>query len=439
MAKRLLYNVRTFSDVELILTDEDPIYLSRYHLSRSSTYFLWLFRTYPSVRSFHFPLPKKEKECFIYLLKLIYEEEPRPIKYEKENESSATFNEDLFMVHQVALQFDIPEIFKNYSARVDEISSIAYFMENLTELGAGNFSLNLSVTKLPAEFKASLLFREKSSVIINNQFKNITDILDHKREFLILHATGLEFILKNENFQQDSENSILTIIMMWIRENRTTREKYLKNLLPLVDMHEMTNFFLINLVPSVIQELEDKELKENICGAYIQALEDKNKIYRGPGERRIVVKRSTFYESSHEKFAMRVEFRKISEWKINEKYYSQPIFSNGFFFYFFMRVETSTTDQSQYLAGYLRCTSEVTSIPNHYLPVTVTFEVLLTNNKTRKFPPVSVIFDHFDRSIGSRMNQPTENWDKIRIGLSDIVKDDRITVIISVDFKKERT
>jgi len=275
MAKRLLYNVRTFSDVELILTDEDPIYLSRYHLSRSSTYFRWLFRIYPSVRSFHFPLPKKEKECFIYLLKLIYEEEESPpMKYEKkdkENETSATNNEDIYFVHQVALKFDIPEIFKNYTASIDEISRLEYFLENLTELGAGNFSLNLSVTKLPAEFKASLLFREKSSVIINNQFKNITDILDHKREFLILHATGLEFILKNENFQQDSENSILTIIMMWIRENRTTREKYLKNLLPLVDMHEMTNFFLINLVPSVIQELEDKELKENICGAYIQA------------------------------------------------------------------------------------------------------------------------------------------------------------------------
>ena len=140
------------------------------------------------------------------------------------------------------------------------------------------------------------------------------------------------------------------------------------------------------------------------------------------------------YEDADKKFAMKVEFRKISDWKIGEKYYSQPIFSNGYNFFFFMRVETNPSDQSTYLAGYLRCTSNITSIPNHYLPLTATFEIMLSNGKTRKFPPVSVIYDHFDRSIGSRMNQPTDNWEKIRTGNSDIVKDDKIVLIIHVEF-----
>jgi len=359
-----------------------------------------------------------------------------PDRIPDKKQESARFKEILY---QIALKFDIPEVFKFYNATIEDISRIAQYIEDLSVLGAGKYTQN--VPQRSPEFKSATLFKEKAAVIINSQFKNITDILDHKREFLLLHATGLEIILKNEAFQRDSENSILTILMMWIRENRSKREKYLKDLLPLVDMYEMTNYFLINLVPSVYQELEDKELKEIFLGDYNRALEDKNLIQRaqpapeGVEEPRKRVNRSIFYESSHEKFAMKVEFRKISEWKINEKYYSQPIFSNGFFFYFFMRVETSSSDQTQYLAGYLRCTSEVTSIPNHYLPVTVTFEILLTNNRTRKFPPVSVIFDHFDRSIGSRMNQPNDNWDKIRIGQSDIVKDDKITVIISVDFK----
>jgi len=317
---------------------------------------------------------------------------------------------------------------------MEDISRIAQYIEDLSFLGAGLYTRDVHYQP---RLKAALLFQEKAAVIINNQFKNITDILDHKKEFLLLHATGLEIILNNESFQRDSENSILAIVMMWVRENRSKREKYLRTLLPLVDMNDMTNYFLINLVPSVYQEIEDKELKELFLRDYKKALEDKNLIQRAPGDMKRKVKRATFYESSHEKFAMKVEFRKISEWRINEKYYSQPIFSNGFFFYFFMRVETSSSDQTQYLAGYLRCTSEVTSIPTHYLPVTVTFEILLTNNKTRKFPPVSVVFDHFDRSIGSRMNQPNDNWEKIRIGQSDIVKDDKITVIISVDFKND--
>jgi len=72
------------------------------------------------------------------------------------------------------------------------------------------------------------------------------------------------------------------------------------------------------------------------------------------------------------------------------------------------------------------------------MPVTVTFEILLQNGKTRKFPAVSVVFDHFDRSIGSKMNQPTDNWEKIRTGNSDIVKDEKIVVIIGVEFKSNK-
>jgi len=505
MKRPSLYNNKLFADVTFTLTPSgsESISLSRLHLSRKSSYFSWLFRTFSSLNTFLLPLKEeKERRALIKLLKLLYGEEentlvinqppslplpsppvinqsppiiprspsvnfqssldlkqsppaPAPVinqtplinqeKNEKEklllfpeekNEMNEQ-NENMMIVYQVALKFDISEIFENYFASIEEISELAQFLEDLKELGVGEYKQNISFQTTPtsSDFKAAILFRKKSSEIINNKFKTITDILDHKKEFLNLHATGLEVILKNELFQRDSENSIITILLMWIRENRSKREKYLKGLLPLVDMGEMTNYFLINLMPSVLAELENNDLKEEFRRAYIRALEDKNHIFREQGYKRQIVKRSTFYESSHEKFAMKVEFRKISEWKINEKYYSQPIFSNGFFFYFFMRVETNTSDQSQYLAGYLRCTSEVTSLPNHYLPVTVTFEILLSNSKTRKFPPVSVVFDHFDRSIGSRMNQPTENWEKIRFGQSDIVKDDKITVIISVDFK----
>jgi hypothetical protein len=143
------------------------------------------------------------------------------------------------------------------------------------------------------------------------------------------------------------------------------------------------------------------------------------------------------------KFDMIVEFRKISEWKIDQKYYSSPITSNGYSFFFFMRPEIKDADQSTHLAGYLRCTSGACETPNHYLPVNVTFEIVLANGNKRTFPPISFIFAHFDRSFGSRMNVAADNWDKIRTGNSDIVikyKDEyqndqcKITVIISVEF-----
>jgi len=228
------------------------------------------------------------------------------------------------------------------------------------------------------------------------------------------------------------------ILMMWVRENYKEREIYLLQLLPLVDFTEITHYYLISMVPSVLQDITNSDVRDKLREYYIGALENKMRMATDPTFKpdSPLIRRLSFYESSNEKFAMKVEFMKISEWKIGEKYYSQPIFSNGYNFYFFMRVEISNTDQTQYLAGYLRCTSEVTSNPLHYLPVSVTFEIILADSRTRKFPPVSVVFDHFDRSIGSRMNPPNDNWERIRHGKSDIVKDDKIIVIISVEFKK---
>jgi len=255
---------------------------------------------------------------------------------------------------------------------------------------------------------------------------------------LNLHAQAVEIILRNELFERDTENSVFMILMMWVRENYKDRQLYLPALLPLVDFTEMSHYFLISVVPSVFQEITNENVKKSLSYHYTLALENKIKMAKDVSfvPPTPVIRRLNAYESSDQKFAMKVEFRKISEWKIGEKYYSQPIFSNGYYFYFFMRVEISTADQSQYLAGYLRCTSEVTSNPLHYLPVNVTFEIELTDGRKRKFPPVSVVFDHFDRSIGSRMNPPNDNWERIRNGNSDIVKEDKIIVIISVEFKK---
>jgi hypothetical protein len=280
--------------------------------------------------------------------------------------------------------------------------------------------------------------------MIKAKFRTINDILEHKKDFMALTVTAVKEILKNPYFQTDSENSIFTIVMIWInkdtKESKESdrpavreREHYLKELLPLVDLSRLSPYFLISIVSNVIDEIVNQEIKEFAFERFVKALEAilSKKVLNPP---HVPLERASC-GTSCDKFAMKVEFRRISEWKEGEKYYSQPIFSNGFLFYFFMRVEKP--EHNSYLAGYLRCTCDATLKSNHhYLPVTVTFEIALQNCKTRKFPAVSVVFDHFDRSIGSRMNQPTDNWEKIKLGQTDIVKEDKIVVIIGVEFRK---
>jgi len=268
--------------------------------------------------------------------------------------------------------------------------------------------------------------------------------MEHKKEFMALTVKAVKEILKNPLFQTDSENSIFTIVMIWVnkdtkelkeseRPEKREREHHLVELLPLVDLSRLSPYFLISIGSNVIDEIVNPEVKEFVIERFVKALEAilSKKVLNPPD---VPLERASC-GTSGDKFAMKVEFRRISEWKEGEKYYSQPIFSNGCLFYFFMRVEKP--EHNSYLAGYLRCTCDATLKSNHhFLPVTVTFEIALQNGKTRKFPAVSVVFDHFDRSIGSRMNQLTDNWEKIRMGQSDIVKDDKIVVIVGVEFKK---
>jgi len=235
--------------------------------------------------------------------------------------------------------------------------------------------------------------------------------------------------------------------MIWINQNLKEtkeserpvireREIYLKELLPLVDFSRLTRFFLISIVSTVIEEIENQEIKEYANEKYVTSLESRLETNVQSPESHI----QRVYSDMKDKFAMKVEYRRISEWKEGPKYYSQPVFFHGFLFYYFMRVErekpkdTTAVVPPPFLAGYLRCTCDATIKTNdHYLPVSLTYEIALKNGKTRKYPPVSVVFDHYEKSIGSKINPPKDTWEKIRSGQSDIVIDDKIITLIAVE------
>jgi hypothetical protein len=405
--------------------------VSKLLLAKKSTFFESLFRRMPNEKSVVLEVKRESSKWFSGLLEFLYTN-----KFPRESDEK---NMESMKLYEFGLQFDVPDVFSNFTVQsTEEISHLYKFIEKQNGMiGVGTHRLQTGT------WRAQEMFHQKAGDVIKAKFRSTSDILEHKQEFISLTVTAIKEILKNAYFQADSENSIFTIIMIWInqdiKESKASvrpaireREIYLKELLPLVDLSRVSPYFLISIVSNVIDEIVNPDLKEFATERYVRALEAilKKQVLNPPD---IPEERASCGNSS-DKFAMKVEFRRISEWKEGEKYYSQPIFSNGLLFYFFMRVEKS--EHNSYLAGYLRCTCDATISNHHYLPVTVTFEIALFNGKTRKFPPVSVVFDHFDRSIGSRMNQPTDSWEKIKGGLSDIVKDDKIVVIIGVGFTK---
>jgi len=426
------------------------IHVSKLALSKRSGFFDNLFREQREEKVFKFPIRKSQAIWMELLLQFIYTNEFSFLQLDVLNHKQTNTNQYQYgnlMIYELALLFDVPDIFTNFPTQSTEALSYIYnFIEQKEgEIGVGNYK------RKPRTWKASESFYKKAGEIIKEKFRNINDILENKKEFVALTVRAVKEILENPLFQTDSENSVFTIIMIWInkdlkelkvtenassKESKRQREIYFTELLPLVDLSRISPYFLLSIVANAIEEILSPEIKQFATERYVKALEVSLGKTEIPGTLLKHLERPrTPCGSTADKFAMRVEFRRISEWKEGEKYYSQPIFSNGFLFYFFMRVEKS--EYNSYLAGYLRCTCDATFKSNyHYMPVTVTFEVILKNGKTRKFPAVSVIFDHFDRSIGSRMNHPSDDWEKIRTGLSDIVKDEKIIVIIGVEFKR---
>jgi hypothetical protein len=435
-----LMNNPVFTDAEIHLKDPqdsrifNKVGVSKLLLAKKSSFFDALFRRLPEEKSFILEVKEEDSKWLSGLLKFEHTNElPK--------EWSGSENEAM-KLYQFALQFDVPDVFSNWVIQsTEELLPLYDFIEKQNGvIGVGEHRLQPQTT-----WKAQELFHQKAGEMVRAKFRSINDILEHKKEYIALTVAAIKEILKNPFFQTDSENSIFTILMIWINKDMKElkeserpeireREHYLKELLPLVDLSRLSPYFLISVGSNVLDEIVSEDVKEFANERFVTALEailTKNVI--NPPD---VPRERASSGTSCDKFAMKVEFRRISEWKEGEKYYSQPIFSNGFLFYFFMRVEKSENNTS-YLAGYLRCTCDATvKSSHHYLPVTVTFEIALQNGKTRKFPAVSVVFDHFDRSIGSRMNQPTDNWEKIKIGQSDIVKDDKIIVIIGVEFRK---
>jgi len=201
-----------------------------------------------------------------------------------------------------------------------------------------------------------------------------------------------------------------------------------------------TEFFL-DVVPHVACYFTEP-YKTIILMLYKKALEWKSggkirMLRMSPDFLNDVVKRNILPYADH--FAMKCIYRDMEKWELDGRYYSDGVFSNGYEFYFFLRVQRNipgpSSNKSDYiLAGYLRCTSKL--LPEKYfLPICLTITVALSVPPyERKYSPVKVIFESSQKAIGCKISLPNETWDQIVSGMSPIVLNNTLTLTIGVQF-----
>jgi hypothetical protein len=440
--KRNCYNNALFSDSIIRLVDcethvQQEIHISKIFMLKQSEYFKILIN--PQVFLYEFHMKQNEILQFINILEYLH------------NETIVMTTDNMVGLFQIAIRFDFRMFLNNYekilesnklTLTIEVLTRIQEYLSTLYQLGAhpniyeiGRPTVETIIKFTNYKFTAPTIINSMTDKIINNNFKSYYDDIivsfttPHINKFAQLHPYSLIKILTNEKFKTDSEDTMLSIIIVWLNNNFVKREMYIPFILPFINFYAIHKHYLISIVPKVINEIKNPDIKNFVEAKYMSALE-----YHSKMNKQITNQEQSYPTRdvipSYPEGAFKVEFRKINEWVMNAKYHSQPVLIFGYLFNYFIRPEWSATSECNIVGGYLRCIGPIQG-PIHYLPLRIVLSIF-NNQRYQKMPPVDIVFDHYDRSIGSRLSMDT--WEKIKEGQSGIVFNNTISVIIYITF-----
>jgi len=269
---------------------------------------------------------------------------------------------------------------------------------------------------------------EKANEFILEKFSNIRNLFGSK-EFLNLPIQTIKIIINNENLIIDSENSVFYFLIMWIDKEFNSRKVYLKELLEYVRFDQMTDHFLLHNVYQIANKYKETE-KQIILEKYNEAIQNKlgNKLIIPNQNKRLT------YENRFE-FGIKAIYSHVSEWDINERYYTDTVYAHGYEFYFFVRARPnphilSTEPENHILYGYLRCASSLSQ--KYYLKIECEFLVELKNGAQRRIRLGNLIFESPNIALGMSLTNIDENWTTIINGDAQIIIDNKLTVTIMI-------
>jgi len=98
-----------------------------------------------------------------------------------------------------------------------------------------------------------------------------TQILHHQPDYILLTSANLDLLINA--LLRKKEDTLLTLIMMWVHEKG---DRYLPDILPSLNLAKITPLILIDVIPMLMRDITDERVKELLRERYIRALEDKN-------------------------------------------------------------------------------------------------------------------------------------------------------------------
>lgn len=292
------------------------------------------------------------------------------------------------------------------------------------------------------------------SIFIQKKFNNIGQIADNLSLFKKLKISTVKLIFSNERFRSDTTNSIFSLMVSWLYTNDRLDDIFL--FFPFFDLHNFSIHYLKSIVNNFLQEckkdwLDKPEAIHQLNEFYELALRASTKetLTDIDNERAKKIgcdlenppRFAKFYPDAEKQFTMKVVYGNLSKWVRRTINSSNHLFSNGYFFRFYLSEEQKSPNDVPYLFGRLLCLTEITEEAAHYLPISLTIKIHQRQG-VRQYGPISGTFKHYGKSLGLPLTLPDEDLEKMRLCLfpydepraNDIVVDDQITVIINVEF-----
>lgn len=288
---------------------------------------------------------------------------------------------------------------------------------------------------------------------------------ENKNNFLDLPHQAIYLIVKNNNLMIDSEASVFYLVACWIEKDLAEREKYFQQLIEPIRFSQMEKPYLLWIVPNLLPYFRSKQnppigpmmgeeylnkrldfakkaVENEMCPRCIgQIIEQQGKEFAAEQ-----LKRRPCFTAKSNQISVKCVFNNIKQLTPAARYYSAPLVSNGYEFYYFIRLQktdpnASDSPENFKLAGYLRCVTKIPNGTTHRLPVSTTVKVAKKSEGDRVFKASSVIFEASEKAIGGILMLEGENWEQVENDGTTIncpiIINDTMTVTATIELLPE--
>ncbi len=264
---------------------------------------------------------------------------------------------------------------------------------------------------------------DKFKVFVKNTFKSIHDCCLIKNEFRKLPYNAIIFILGDDDFITDTENSVFYLLMGWLNAQKEIQptDQELDDIFKLLKWNDFSPLFFENILEPALAHkygMMNRPFLQYYTQEYVCRAGKKKALHIEHRKRLDDIKS----KKTMVKTRITIDIEKLK----NENFYGSPVLINGYLFTFFIQMRKDQPEGIGSLNGFIKCTSCIErkdyDLPlkegydnngvrvryDHQLPMRISFRIIKRDDTEKVFAPMPLVYSNFGAAIGGNLTTPAE-------------------------------